>query len=205
MTDHFSNCERWQEPISLLAAGCLPAEEEAGVRRHLAHCAACAARLAELTAVCTSLSRSRPSAAVHTAAICERWNEAAEGVLPRRPVRRTPSLVFWLSAALAASLLIAAVWLVQRQPGGSSPGPQEPRVAAGGAKSRAQQPPLPPDLPPPVENVPVERVWPQPTLRAYELALAQSDEAFEALLQRHGESIVFEPYNPQSLLQESYP
>lgn len=205
MTDHLSNCERWQEPISLLAAGCLPAEEEAGVRKHLAHCAACAARLAELTAVCASLSHSRPSAAVHTAAICERWNDAAAGVLPRRPVWRTPSLVFWLSAALAASLLVAAVWLVQRQPGGSSPGPQEPRVAAGGAKSRAEQAPLPPDLPPPVENVPVERVWPQPTLRAYELALAQSDEAFEALLQRHGESIVFEPYNPQSLLQESYP
>jgi anti-sigma factor RsiW len=204
MTDPFATCERWDEPISLLAAGCLPAEEEADVRQHLAHCAACAARAAELTAVCASLSRSRPSAAVHTAAVCERWNAAAEGVLPRRPVRHTPSLGFWLSGALAASLLIAAVWLVHRQPGGSPPGPQEPRVAVGGAKSRAEQPPLPSDLPLPVEKVPVERVWSQPTLRAYELALAQSDEAFEALLQRHGESIVFEPYDPQSLLKESY-
>ena len=133
MTDPFATCERWQEPISLLAAGCLPAEEEADVRQHLAHCAACAARAAELTAVCASLSRSRPSAAVHTAAVCERWNAAAEGVLPCRPVRHTPSLGFWLSGALAASLLIAAVWLVHRQPGGSPPGPQEPRVAAGGA------------------------------------------------------------------------
>jgi anti-sigma factor RsiW len=205
MTDQLSNCERWQEPISLLAAGCLPAEDEAGVRRHLDHCAACAAVLAELTAVCASLSRSRPSAAVHAAAICERWSEAAEDVLPCRPGRRTPPRVLWLSAALAASLLIAAVWLVQRQPGGSPSGPQESRVAAGGAPSGAEQAPLPPELPPPVENVPVERVWSQPTLRAYELALAQSDEAFEALLQRHGESIVFEPYNAQSLFQESYP
>nr|MCU0874684.1 zf-HC2 domain-containing protein [Pirellulaceae bacterium] len=99
MTDPFATCERWDEPISLLAAGCLPAEEEANVRQHLAHCAACAARAAELTAVCASLNRSRPSAAVHAAAVCERWNAAAEGVLPRRPVRHTPSLGFWLSGA----------------------------------------------------------------------------------------------------------
>ena len=205
MTDHLSNCERCQEPISLLAAGCLPAEDEAGVRQHLANCAACAARLAELTAVCTSLSRSRPSAALPTAAICERWNEAAGGLPPRRPMRHTPSLGFWLSGALAASLLVAALWLAHRQPGDSPPGLQEPRMAAGGAPSGTEQAPLPPDRPPPVEKVPVERVWSQPTLRAYELALAQSDEAFEALLQQHGESIVFEPYNPQSLLKEFYP
>lgn len=48
MTDHLSNCERWQEPISLLAAECLPAEEEAGVRQHLAGGAACAGRFADL-------------------------------------------------------------------------------------------------------------------------------------------------------------
>jgi hypothetical protein len=42
-------------------------------------------------------------------------------------------------------------------------------------------------------------------LRDYQVALAQSDEAFDTLLRRHGESIVFEPYNPQSLLKESYP
>ena len=85
--------------------------------------------------------------------------------------------------------------------------PQEPRVAAGGAKSALDQVPLPSDLPPPSPpaKAPVERVWSQPTLRAYELALAQSDEAFERLLERHGQSIVFEPYSLQSLLKESYP
>ena len=66
-----------------------------------------------------------------------------------------------------------------------------------------RQPHLPP--PSPLANPPVELAWSQPTLRAYELAFAQSDEAFDALLQRHGESIVFEPYNPQSLMKESYP
>lgn len=204
MNDLSSNCERWQAPISFLAAGCLPAEEEADVRQHLVDCAACAARLAELTAVCASLSRSRPAAAVHTAAICERWNEAAEGVLSHRPVRRPPSLRFWLSGALAASLLVAAVWLVQRPPADSPTVLQEPRVAAGGAKPKVKQPPLSPGPPTPTANPAVERVWSQPTLRAYSLALAQSDEAFEALLQQHGDSVVFEPYDPQSVLKECY-
>ena len=80
-------------------------------------------------------------------------------------------------------------------------------MADGGAKSGAQQTSLPPDipLPSPFPNPSVARVCSQPTLRAYEVALAQSDEAFEALLQRHGESIVFEPYKPQSLWKECYP
>ena len=72
-------------------------------------------------------------------------------------------------------------------------------MAVGGPPSGTEQAPLPPDLAPSVEKVPVERVWSQPTLRDYELALAESDEAFEALLQRHGESVVFEAYDPESL------
>ena len=34
MHETLPNCERWHEPISLLAAGCLPAEEEAGMQHH---------------------------------------------------------------------------------------------------------------------------------------------------------------------------
>jgi|GEM_PF-790041 len=204
MTDHLINCERWQEPISLLAAGCLPTAEEAEVRRHLAGCAACAARFTELAALCASVSRGRPSAAVQAAAIRDRWNGAALDVRPRRPVRHTRSLEVWLGGALAASLLIAALWLVHRRPGESPPVLREPWVAAGGAKSGTERAPLLPGPPQPLPNAP-SAGGTQPTLRAYELALAQSDEAFEALLERHGESIVFEPYNPNSLLQESFP
>lgn len=174
MTDRTSHCEPWQEPISLLAAGCLPAEEEPGLRQYLAHCADCAARLAELTAVCATLSRSCPAATVRAAAIRERWNAAAEGATPHRSVQRIPSLGFGLTGALAASLLIAAVWLASRQPGGWLSGMQEPHVAVGEAESGAEQAPLVPELPPPPREItPVERVWSQPTLRAYELALAQ--------------------------------
>lgn len=199
MNEPISNCERWQEPISLLAAGCLPAEEKSGVRQHLANCAACEAQLTELATVCTSLRHSRPSATIPIAAICERWHDAAEGLTPHRSVQRIPSLGFWLSGALAASLLIAAVWLTQRQPGGAAPSPQEPHVVAGGEKFGAQAPLPADDLATSLHKVPVERVRSQPTLRDYELALAESDEAFDALLQGHGESLVFEPYDPQSL------
>ncbi len=207
MNEPLPNCEPWHEAISLLAAGCLPADEETGVRQHLAGCAACAARFAELTAVCVTLSRSRPSAMVHAAAIRSRWSEAADSATTRRPAPSVTWRVFWLSGALAASLLIAVLWLANRQLGGSPTIPHEPRVAEGGLQSGPDQPPLPPHLPPPspLAKPPVELAWSQPTLRAYELAFAQSDQAFDALLQRHGESISFEPYNPQSLLKESYP
>ena len=204
MTEQIPKCERWQDSISLLAAGCLPAEEESGVRQHLANCAACTARLAELTAVCTILSRSRPAAAMPSAAICERWNAAAEDLPSRPSVPHIPSLGLWLSGALAASLLIAAVWLTQRQPGNSLPGPQEPRVAIGGPTAATEQAPLPADLAPSVEKVPVEQVRSHPNLRDYVLALAESEEAFEALLQRHDESVLFESYDPKSLFEESY-
>ncbi len=204
MSEQISKCERWQESISLLAAGCLPAEEELGVRQHLANCAACAARLTELTAVCMTLSRSRASAAVPSAAICERWNAAAEDLPSRPSVQRIPPLGLWLSGALAASLLIAAVWLTQRQPGNSLPGPQEPRAAIGGPRSRTEQAAVPADLAPSVEKVPVEQVRSHPTLRDYVLALAESDEAFEALLEHQDESVLFEPYDPQSLFKASY-
>jgi anti-sigma factor RsiW len=205
MNEPLPNCEPWHEAISLLAAGCLPADEETGVRQHLAGCAACEARFAELTTVCVTLSRSRPSAIVPAAAIRSRWSEAADRVTIRRPAPSVPWRVLWLSGALAASLLIAVLWLANRQPGGSPTIPHEPRVAEGGSQSAADQPPLPPQLPPPSPpaKAPPERVRSQPTLRDYQVALAQSDEAFEALLERHGESIVFEPYNPESLLKES--
>jgi hypothetical protein len=201
------NCEPWHEAISLLAAGCLPASEETGVRQHLAGCAACAAQFAELTAVCVTLSRSRPSATDHAVAIRSRWSTAADRVTPRRPVPSVPWRVFWLSAALAVSLLTAVLWLAQRQPGGSPTVPHVPRVADGGSQSVPDQMSRPPHLPPPspLANPPVEPAWSQPTLRAYETAFAQSDEAFDALLERHGESIVFEPYHPQSLMKEPYP
>ena len=113
-------------------------------------------------------------------------------------------LGLWLSGALAASLLIAAVWLTQRQPGNSLPGLQDQRMAIGGPTSAKEQAPLPADVSPSPEKLPVERTSSQLTLRDYVLAVAESDEAFEALLQLRYESVLFEPYDPKSLFEESY-
>jgi hypothetical protein len=205
MTNHLlSKCERWHEPISLLTAGCLSAQEEASVREHLANCAVCSTRFAEMTEVCACLNRSRPAAADHSAAIRNRWSQTADHMTQHQPAHRTPWIVYWLSGAMAASLLIAALLLTHLQHEDSLPAPKVSRIAVGGTKSPEDQASLRHDLPPTV-NASDERVWSQPTLHACELAMAQSDEAFDTLLQRQGESIKFQPYHPRSLLKEFYP
>lgn len=109
-----SSCDTLYESISLLAAGCLPPEEAAAVRGHLAGCPDCAARFAELSAVCGGLERSRAPAAP-TAAMLRRWDALATGGLHRPPARSTRSLAPALAAAIAASLLIGVWWMTDRQ------------------------------------------------------------------------------------------
>lgn len=112
MTNHPSPCDPWREPISMLAAGCLPASEQAAVRGHLEGCRACAERFAELSAVCASLDRSRPAVAT---AFHERLHSLPITALPRATQHRTRSLAFPLAAAVAASLLVAAWWMTDRR------------------------------------------------------------------------------------------
>lgn len=113
-----SSCDALHEPISLLAAGCLPPEEAAAVRGHLAGCPDCAARFAELWAVCGSLERSRAPAAP-TAAMLRRWDALATGGLHRPPAQSTRSLALPLAlplaAAITASLFVGAWWMTDRQ------------------------------------------------------------------------------------------
>ena len=172
MPDPTPDCERWQETISLLASGCCPAEEEHGVRGHLAACSPCAARFAEVATIGRALGRGRPRATAQAAAVRDRWEEAAAGIAPLLPSRRMPSPAAVLGGALAVSLLGVAMWW-------------------GG--QRSTHPPPPPRLEPAVR---------QPTLWDYELALARSDDAFEALLRRDAESVVFERVDPRSLEKE---
>jgi len=120
MTTLPSHCDPWREPISLLAAGCLPAAEQAVVRGHLEGCRACAERFAELSAVCASLDRSRPAVA---AAFHERLHSLPITALPRAMPNRTRSLAFPLAGVVAASLLVAAWWMTDRQ---GLPGPVDP-------------------------------------------------------------------------------
>ena len=51
MNDLRHPCEHWAEPISLAAAGCLSADEEREVRRHIETCSDCRERFRQLTAV----------------------------------------------------------------------------------------------------------------------------------------------------------
>lgn len=120
MTTHPSPCDPWREPISLLAAGCLPASEQAAVRGHLEGCRACAERCAELSAVCASLERSRPAVAP---AFHERLHSLPIKALPLATQHRTRLLAFPLAAVVAASLLVAAWWMTDRQ---ELPGPVDP-------------------------------------------------------------------------------
>jgi hypothetical protein len=65
-------CELWAEPISLAAAGCLSADEDQEVRRHLETCSECRERFRELTQLCGMLAEARLAAAGPEAAIVER-------------------------------------------------------------------------------------------------------------------------------------
>ena len=123
MTTHPSPCDSWREPISLLAAGCLPPEEQAAVRGHINGCRACTVRFADLSAVCGSLGRSRP-ATTPAAGILRRWDAMAADGLPRPPARSTRSLAPALAASIAASLLVGAWWMTDRQ---ATPPPAERR------------------------------------------------------------------------------
>jgi anti-sigma factor RsiW len=116
-----SPCHALHEPISLLAAGCLPPEEQAAVRSHLDGCRACAARFAALAAMCDSLDRSRPATA-SAAAILRRWDALAADGLPRPPARSTRPLALPFAAAIAAALLVAAWWMADQQ---ATPPPAE--------------------------------------------------------------------------------
>jgi anti-sigma factor RsiW len=203
MNESVSDCDRWHEPISLLAAGCLPADEEAGVRRHLADCAACSARLADLTALCARLARSAAPARV--VAVCDRW-QASEAATTGPGTR--PSLAGFFAkllagvAAVAAALLVCVAWLADREPGGR-PAPSARSVADGGSRPAAEAARGRSGAVAPPASIPrdAHAVTP-PTLLQFELALAQSDEAFDALLLLPAASKAIQPLDARSLLEE---
>jgi hypothetical protein len=199
MCDKPSDCQCWHEPISLLAAGCLPSDEQAEIRRHLAGCPACSARFRALTELCAGLRRAAPPVGAHVEAIRQRWADPAAFASPRPAAVGVSARMVWISGALAASLVAAVVWLAMRQSPVLPHARQEPGIAHSGERGKPAGRPNP-------ERVPSPRpAAAPPTLHAYELALAQSDEAFESLLRRHSETIVFAPCKPHFLLKESYP
>jgi len=56
MSDLRHTCERWAEPISMAAAGCLSADELQEVHRQIHSCAACRERFRQLAELCGALA-----------------------------------------------------------------------------------------------------------------------------------------------------
>jgi hypothetical protein len=94
--------------------------EQAAVRGHLEGCRACAAWFADLSAVRASLHRCRPTV---DPTFHERLHSLPVKALSRATQHRPRSFAFPLAAAVAASLLVAAWWMTDRQ---ELPGPVDP-------------------------------------------------------------------------------
>jgi outer membrane lipoprotein-sorting protein len=88
MNDLPHPCERWAEPISLAAAGCLPAGEEREVRRHIETCSDCRERFRQLEQLCGSLAELRLPATGAETTIVERVMAAVTLAASRRSVAR---------------------------------------------------------------------------------------------------------------------
>jgi hypothetical protein len=136
MKDLHQPCEPWAEPISLAAAGCLPADEERELRRHIETCCDCRERFRQLTQLCGVLAELRLPTNSAEAAIVQRVMSAVtsgksgRSMVPgrmseilgssqaetTRPTFLTRSLTTWrwimrhpVSRVAAAAILVLAI------------------------------------------------------------------------------------------------
>jgi len=91
MNDLHHPCEHWAERISLAAAGCLSADEEREVRRHIETCSDCRERFRQLTELCSALAEAQLPAVGTEAAIVQQVMSAITSGDSERPVVRTPA------------------------------------------------------------------------------------------------------------------
>jgi hypothetical protein len=109
----FNKCRRYEAGVSLLAAGALPKEERTWVAAHLAECAACRARLAELKSLATGLTRLGQSLpqVEPPASLQRRWMKQVRESAKPETVHPTCADIFgWLSGRRAAWSSLVAVW-----------------------------------------------------------------------------------------------
>lgn len=176
------SCDRWDEAASLLAAGCLEPAAEPPLRRHLAACPRCAARFADLARLCLSLEAAVADPRPHVAAIRARSSGAVKlAPAPRPRDHRVVRATTWLVATAASA---AVLWLTAQ-------------------RLTAQRPAAPPPLRSPQRGAAETAVSPAPArpslLIASELAAADSDASFDAILQRHAASTEFASSEPVNL------
>jgi outer membrane lipoprotein-sorting protein len=89
MNDLRHPCERWAEPITLAAAGCLSPDEEREVRRHIETCFDCRARFRQLTQLSDALAELRSRTDSAETANVERIMSAVASDQSQRPLVRT--------------------------------------------------------------------------------------------------------------------
>lgn len=88
MSDLHHPCERWAEPISLAAAGCLSPDEDKAVREHLETCPDCREQFRQLTELCRVLTESPSGVDGKEASAVERILSAITADVARAPVVR---------------------------------------------------------------------------------------------------------------------
>ncbi len=201
MNDHVTTCESWLETISLLAADCLAPDEEREARQHLTACPACRQRFEQLVCLCHGLQAARPLE--HPPAVADVVSRAMAKIAEPPPLRRSHAAPhsrsssrwsFVAAVAVAASVLAVVSWLSF-----FNEAPRPPAIAR-----HRPPPPVPVPEPEPTPAAAESKlVSSQPTWLALQRAVARSDEAFDALLARGGESLHFPPLDTQSLYQES--
>lgn len=192
MSEPSNDCDRWAEPISLLAADCLTETEAAAVRAHLAGCAACQERYAELKTLGEQLARSVAPADLPAELLTDAGLRAAlvsagteEGMAaPAARIRPTPVRIWGrrfgrlAAAALAAALLVA---LLARLPGDHDQ--DAPPIAVGDrAQPASSGSGSPPSVAALATNFGADLAAGAPTLLDLRRAFAESDEALEFLL-----------------------
>ena len=217
-------CETWTEALSLLAAGCLTADEEPRVRQHLAECAGCRERFEQLAALCGSLAADRPEweprgadvvaramKRIETHSFAEEENvelnsdvaarSARDGESRCYGIRSVPTTLRWkllVGGLLAASLLIVMMWRSFFHTA-----PETPQVVQPEAPGAAADPEQPPPLDVPTRQVAAApRPAPAPTWLALQRAAAESDEALENLLAGGNDSVIVGTLDNPTLHEE---
>ncbi len=103
------NCVEWEERVALYAGGDLPAEEAAGVERHLGECAGCQVFASGMRQALETLREAHAEmpAEAHFAAVRARVVERIAS--PRRAI-------WWYAAAAAATVILALAVRFEWQP-----------------------------------------------------------------------------------------
>lgn len=104
----FNKCWRYEVSLSLLAAGALPVDERAGVEEHVAACAACRAKLAELQILSRGLVEAgqRLPQLEASASLRRRWVSAVRESATKESKRRgftAPEVGVAASSALGSA------------------------------------------------------------------------------------------------------